>query len=135
MGIFFFHPFFNSQFSGKVLDFTKKIEDYGQQYIITEKLIDCLTNEITLEPIERTPILKYKKLNALLNKYNIISLPEDLYKSRINQVASLRNLIAHGTTEIIIDRKRFIDNSTTVIDAMGDLFIHFIDAFHRDIGT
>lgn len=71
-----------------------------------------------------------KRINSLLNSFNIKPVSEDKYESKLDVLLGKRNCIAHGEANIQVSDVDITDHIKLVSDVIEDIIINMTEAFN-----
>ena len=82
-----------------------------------------LKSEFTIpQKIPTKSNVDYKVINEILEKFNLLALPEQPYKKGLNKLLRFRNNIAHGDISILVKSEDLAEFSKLINDLMVEIF-------------
>lgn len=100
--------------------------------IISQFCTDIKDNEMSI-PIKanRNMNMNCKRINVLLNNFNIKPISESKYKSKLDALLGKRNCIAHGEANIQVSDIDITNYIKLVSDVIEDIIINIVEAYNN----
>ena len=102
--------------------------EFNTQKQLVNTISTCFSKPIYLK--KRVPTgsnVNLKAINDILTRFNLDSLPENLYESKLNKLLKFRNSLAHGEFSIPITQESVDELSATVIECMHAVAAKILD--------
>lgn len=100
--------------------------------IISQFCIDIKDKEMSIPvKVNRNMNMNCKRINALLDNFNIKAISESKYQSKLDALLGKRNCIAHGEANIQVSDIDITDYIKLVSDVIEDIIINIVEAYNN----
>lgn len=101
--------------------------------IINRFCQDIKDNEMAI-PIKanRNMNMNCKRINSLLNSFNVKPISEKKYEGKLDALLGKRNCIAHGEANIQVSDTDITDYIKLVSDVIEDIIINIVEAYNNN---
>ena len=112
--------------------FENSIKNLESKNKIIDKFCSDIKNQDMNVPIKsnRNMNMNCKRINLILNSFNIEPISEDKYESKLDVLLGKRNCIAHGEASIQVSDIDITDYIKLVSDIIEDIIINITEAFN-----
>ncbi|MBQ2937269.1 MAG: hypothetical protein IJE05_00050 [Clostridia bacterium] len=113
--------------------FEDAIKNTNSKNKIINKFCNDIKNEDMSIPIKanRNMNMNCKRINILLNSFNIKPISEDKYESKLDALLGKRNCIAHGEASIQVSDTDITDYIKLVSGVIEDIIINITEAYNN----
>ena len=113
--------------------FENSINNLGSKIKIINNVCDDIKNENMYIPTKanRNMNMNCKKINLLLNTFNINPISEDKYESKLDTLLGKRNCIAHGESCVQVSDSDITSYIKLVSDIIEDVIVNITEAINN----
>ena len=100
--------------------------------IINKFCTDIKENEMSIPiKVNRNMNMNCKRINDLLNSFNVKPISESKYQSKLDALLGKRNCIAHGEANVQVSDIDITDYIKLVCDVIEDIIISIVESYNN----
>lgn len=102
--------------------------EFSRKCLFITDIVNFINSPVTIEaklPTESN--IKLSVINNILERFNLVVLPDTPYRTQLNSLLHMRNTVAHGDNGIAITQPMIDDNVNNVIGLMDEIMFRILD--------